>query len=153
RADRGRPRSGRRRADRGPRRCHQRVRLSFARVLVQLAVATTRRQRLAHGGGAAARGHAERHEPSLRRPASRAPPAPRDRDGRPSDVGGRPRRREPCAVTVLLALFGGMALLLYGIRLSGESLQRAAGGRLRSLLTGLARKRTLAVVSGVLVTG
>jgi phosphate:Na+ symporter len=56
-------------------------------------------------------------------------------------------------VTVLLALFGGLALLLYGIRLSGESLQRAAGGRLRGLLTGLARHRALAVVSGVLVTG
>ena len=42
-------------------------------------------------------------------------------------------------MTVLLALFGGMALLLYGIRLSGDSLQRAAGGRLRQLLTGLSR--------------
>ena len=34
-------------------------------------------------------------------------------------------------MTVLLSLFGGMALLLYGIRLSGEALQRALGGRLR----------------------
>jgi phosphate:Na+ symporter len=55
-------------------------------------------------------------------------------------------------MTVLLALFGGMALLLYGIRLSGDSLQRAAGGRLRHLLTGLARSRLLAVASGALVT-
>ncbi len=31
-------------------------------------------------------------------------------------------------VTILLALFGGMALLLYGIRLSGEALQRVARG-------------------------
>jgi phosphate:Na+ symporter len=53
---------------------------------------------------------------------------------------------------VLLALFGGMALLLYGIRLSGDSLQRAAGARLRHLLTGLARNRFLAVVSGAGVT-
>ncbi len=53
---------------------------------------------------------------------------------------------------VLLALFGGMALLLYGIRLSGESLQRAAGGRLRHLLTGMARSRLLAVLSGAGVT-
>jgi len=53
---------------------------------------------------------------------------------------------------VLLALFGGMALLLYGIRLSGDSLQRAAGGRLRHLLTGLARNRLLAVASGAMVT-
>jgi len=53
---------------------------------------------------------------------------------------------------VLLALFGGMALLLYGIRLSGEALQRAFGGRLRSLLTGLSRNRVLAVVSGAAIT-
>ena len=53
---------------------------------------------------------------------------------------------------VLLALFGGTALLLYGIRLSGDSLQRAAGARLRYLLTGLARHRLIAVASGSLVT-
>ncbi len=55
-------------------------------------------------------------------------------------------------MTVLLALFGGMALLLYGIRQSGEALQRAAGGHLRHLLTGLARDRLRAVVSGAAVT-
>ncbi|MBI1736370.1 MAG: Na/Pi cotransporter family protein [Candidatus Rokubacteria bacterium] len=54
---------------------------------------------------------------------------------------------------VLLALFGGMALLLYGIQLTGESLQRAAGARLRGILTGLARNRVLAVMSGAVVTG
>jgi phosphate:Na+ symporter len=55
-------------------------------------------------------------------------------------------------MTVLLALFGGMALLLYGIRLSGDSLQRAVGGRLRQLLTGMSRNRFVAVLSGALVT-
>ena len=55
-------------------------------------------------------------------------------------------------MTVLLALFGGMALLLYGIRLSGDSLQRVAGSRLKHLLTGLARNRLLAVGSGAMVT-
>ncbi len=53
---------------------------------------------------------------------------------------------------VLLALFGGMALLLYGIQLTGEGLQRAAGGRLRHLLTGLAKNRLTAVASGAAVT-
>ncbi|MFQ5899342.1 MAG: Na/Pi symporter, partial [Candidatus Methylomirabilia bacterium] len=53
---------------------------------------------------------------------------------------------------LLLALFGGMALLLYGIQLTGEGLQRAAGGRLRTLLTGLTRSRLMAVLSGALVT-
>ena len=53
---------------------------------------------------------------------------------------------------VLLALFGGMALLLYGIQLTGEGLQRAAGARLKNLLTGLARNRVTAVGSGAAVT-
>ena len=55
-------------------------------------------------------------------------------------------------MTVLLSLFGGMALLLYGIRLSGEALQRALGGRLRSLLTGMSRHRLSAVASGAAIT-
>jgi phosphate:Na+ symporter len=55
-------------------------------------------------------------------------------------------------MNVLLALFGGMALLLYGIRLSGDGLQRAAGGRLRQLLTGLSRNRVFALASGAAVT-
>src|SRR5687767_11529164 len=53
---------------------------------------------------------------------------------------------------VVIAMFGGMALLLYGIRLSGDSLQRAAGGRLRHLLTGLSRHRLMAMLSGATVT-
>jgi phosphate:Na+ symporter len=55
-------------------------------------------------------------------------------------------------VSILLALFGGTALLLYGIRLSGDSLQRAMGGRLRQLLTVMSRTRLAAVASGALVT-
>ena len=55
-------------------------------------------------------------------------------------------------MTVLLALFGGTALLLYGIRLSGDSLQRAIGGRLRQLLTVMSRTRLAAVFAGALVT-
>ncbi|MBI2204616.1 MAG: Na/Pi cotransporter family protein [Candidatus Rokubacteria bacterium] len=54
---------------------------------------------------------------------------------------------------ILMSLFGGMALLLYGIQLIGDGLQRAAGARLRGILTGLARNRFLAVVSGAVVTG
>src|ERR1700716_1342014 len=52
----------------------------------------------------------------------------------------------------LLALFGGLALLLYGMQLIGEGLQRAAGGHLRHLLTSMTRTRLAAVASGVLVT-
>jgi phosphate:Na+ symporter len=52
----------------------------------------------------------------------------------------------------LLALFGGLALLLYGLRLTGEGLQRGAGGRLRHLLTSMTRNRVTAMASGALVT-
>lgn len=53
---------------------------------------------------------------------------------------------------MLMALFGGMALLLYGMRLAGEGLQRAAGGRLKSVLTTLTSNRLSAVAVGALVT-
>jgi phosphate:Na+ symporter len=53
---------------------------------------------------------------------------------------------------VIVALFGGVALMLYGIRQAGEALQRAAGGRLRTLLTGLTRNRLTAVAAGAAVT-
>ena len=52
----------------------------------------------------------------------------------------------------LLALFGGLALLLYGMQLTGEGLQRAAGGHLRHLLTSMTRTRLAAVASGAMVT-
>src|SRR5437867_1722935 len=74
--------------------------------------------------------------------------------GRRRGAVDRPRAlaRARAVTAVLLALFGGIALLLYGIRLSGDSLQRAAGGRLRHLLTGMARRRLIAVASGAAVT-
>jgi len=52
---------------------------------------------------------------------------------------------------VLFSLLGGTALLLYGVRLVGEGLQRAAGARLRHVLTTLSgnRLRALAVGAGV----
>jgi phosphate:Na+ symporter len=56
-------------------------------------------------------------------------------------------------VTVVLAIFGGVALLLYGIRQAGDGLQRVAGARLRGLLTGLSHNRLLAMVSGATITG
>ena len=52
----------------------------------------------------------------------------------------------------LLSLLGGIALLLYGMQLSGEGLQRAAGGHLRHLLTSMTRTRLSAVGAGALVT-
>jgi len=52
----------------------------------------------------------------------------------------------------LFALFGGMALLWYGIRLAGEGLQRAAGGRLRQILGAVSANRSAGAGAGILVT-
>src|SRR6266540_3867026 len=60
--------------------------------------------------------------------------------------------RDGAGPMTLLALFGGLALLLYGMQLTGEGLQRAAGGHLRHLLTSMTRNRLTAMGSGALVT-
>src|SRR4029453_16745960 len=129
------------RADRRPRRRDQRLRVLPARRQLQRPVAPAGRQRLAHRGAAAAPGQPERHRPPHRGPHARPAVARQHRGDRPAD-----------AMMILLAMFGGTALLLYGIRLSGDSLQRAVGGRLRQLLTGLSRNRWVAVASGATVT-
>ncbi|OLE77048.1 MAG: hypothetical protein AUG02_02830 [Chloroflexi bacterium 13_1_20CM_2_70_9] len=49
---------------------------------------------------------------------------------------------------VLFALLGGTALLLYGVRLVGEGLQRAAGTRLRHILSTLPGNRLKALAVG-----
>ena len=53
---------------------------------------------------------------------------------------------------VLFALLGGTALLLYGVRLVGEGLQRAAGTRLRHVLSTLTGNRFKALLVGAGVT-
>ena len=53
---------------------------------------------------------------------------------------------------VLFALLGGTALLLYGVRLVGEGLQRAAGARLRHVLSTLSGNRLKALAVGAGVT-
>ena len=53
---------------------------------------------------------------------------------------------------VLFALLGGTALLLYGVRLVGEGLQRAVGARLRHVLSTLTGDRFRALLVGAGVT-
>ena len=53
---------------------------------------------------------------------------------------------------VLFSLLGGTALLLYGVRLLGEGLQRAAGTRLRHVLSTLTGNRFKALAVGAGVT-
>jgi phosphate:Na+ symporter len=49
---------------------------------------------------------------------------------------------------LLIVLFGGMALLLYGMQHTGEGLQRLAGARLRQVLTHLTTNRLAALITG-----
>src|SRR5919109_3094307 len=53
---------------------------------------------------------------------------------------------------ILFALLGGTALLLYGVRLVGQGLQRAAGARLRHVLSTLTGNRVKALLVGAGVT-
>ncbi len=54
---------------------------------------------------------------------------------------------------ILFSLFGGVLLLLYGIKLLNDGLQNAAGSRIRSLLRSLTSNRLAAVGSGAFITG
>lgn len=53
---------------------------------------------------------------------------------------------------MLVTLFGGMALLLYGMQLVGEGLQQAAGGRMRHILSNMTNSRTRGVLLGAFIT-
>src|SRR5512147_1760607 len=53
---------------------------------------------------------------------------------------------------VLFSILGGTALLLYGVRLVGEGLQRAAGTRLRHVLSTLTGNRFKGLLVGAGVT-
>ncbi|MDI3481287.1 MAG: phosphate:Na+ symporter [Tepidanaerobacteraceae bacterium] len=49
-------------------------------------------------------------------------------------------------------LFGGLGLFIYGMKLMGDGLEKAAGDRLKYLLELLTRNRLMGVLVGVLVT-
>jgi phosphate:Na+ symporter len=53
---------------------------------------------------------------------------------------------------MLIALFGGMALLLYGMQLVGEGLQLAAGGRMRQILGSITNNRFKGMMVGAFIT-
>ena len=53
---------------------------------------------------------------------------------------------------LLMGLFGGLALFLFGMDQLSESLKLVAGGRMKSLLSRLTTNRLTAAFSGALVT-
>lgn len=54
--------------------------------------------------------------------------------------------------TFILSFFGGVMLLLYGMRLAGEGLQKSAGARLRSILLTATSNRFKGVGIGAVIT-
>lgn len=54
---------------------------------------------------------------------------------------------------LLISLFGGVLLLLYGIKLLNDGLQNAAGSRIRSLVRSITSNRLSAVGAGAFLTG
>jgi len=52
----------------------------------------------------------------------------------------------------LLTLLGGLGLFIYGMKLMGEGLEKAAGNRLKNILELLTRNRVLGVIVGTVVT-
>ncbi|MDW7761299.1 MAG: Na/Pi cotransporter family protein [Acidobacteriota bacterium] len=53
---------------------------------------------------------------------------------------------------MILELVGGLGVFLLGMKLMSESLQKVAGGRLRSVLGSLSRNRMMGVGTGIMVT-
>ncbi len=54
--------------------------------------------------------------------------------------------------TVLVGLVGGMGLLLYGIQILSEGLQKIAGARLRTVMSTFTNNRVSALLVGALIT-
>lgn len=53
---------------------------------------------------------------------------------------------------MLFSLFGGVALLLYGLQLAGDGLQGLAGTQLRSILATFSKNRLLGLAAGAFIT-
>ncbi|MBR6186192.1 MAG: Na/Pi cotransporter family protein [Clostridia bacterium] len=55
-------------------------------------------------------------------------------------------------LSTVFSLFGGLAFFLFGMRLMGEGLERAAGPRLKSFLGMMTRNRIVSILTGICVT-
>ena len=51
-----------------------------------------------------------------------------------------------------LSLLGAVCLFLYGMKVMSEGLQKAAGNRLRSILSTMTRNRWMGLVTGMVIT-
>lgn len=56
------------------------------------------------------------------------------------------------SITVVFALFGGLGLFLYGMKLMSEGLEKAAGAKLRGILELFTKNRFIGMVVGIIFT-
>lgn len=56
------------------------------------------------------------------------------------------------SIQIVLSLFGGLAMFLFGMRTMGEGLERAAGPKLKHFLSLMTRNKFIAMLTGLLVT-
>lgn len=54
--------------------------------------------------------------------------------------------------SMIIGLFSGLAMFLYGMKVMSDALQKTAGGRMKELLEVLTRNRLLAVLVGTVIT-
>ncbi len=57
------------------------------------------------------------------------------------------------ALQVITGLVGGLAMFLYGMRLMGDSLQKAAGDKMKHFIKILTTNKYMGVIAGIFVTG
>jgi len=55
-------------------------------------------------------------------------------------------------LTMFLQIFGGLAIFMYGMELTSDGIQRAAGERFQKALNFMTKNRVMAVLSGAVVT-
>ena len=55
-------------------------------------------------------------------------------------------------VDIVISLLGGLALFLFGMRVMGDGLERAAGPKLKHFLTLMTKNRFVAMITGICVT-
>ena len=56
------------------------------------------------------------------------------------------------SVMNIISLLGGLSLFLFGMKVMGEGLERAAGNRLKKILGIVTHNRVLAMLAGVAIT-
>ena len=55
-------------------------------------------------------------------------------------------------MSLILTLMGGLGLFLFGMNFMSQGLQKAAGAKLRSVLTAISKNKYIAVLFGALFT-